>query len=81
MATLNSNACLNELLVDSKTSLTQDQLRNWTGTVGNTITLTYDDGTVGRIITKKEYKTGATIVLTKTYTYNSFDEVIEITAS
>jgi hypothetical protein len=85
---LNDNAALN-ILVDTGIAkdttiqdiLTQDILANWTNTIGNELVLVYADGTLGRIITQKIYKEGVTTILTKTYTYNTNDEVTNIVAS
>lgn len=81
MSNLNDNAALNEMLLDIDSIEKRSTYANWSDVAGNTVEITWADGTLGRVVTQVVYKQGATTLLTKTFTYNANDEVISITAS
>lgn len=80
-------------LSDIETKITElinaTQLSNWDLVQGNSIEYSYygagvvpnnPSGNAGALA-NKVYKQGATIVITKTYSYNASDELIKTTAS
>ena len=81
---LNSNAALNEMVVDLNAlagSGIATEYANWDYIDGNSTEYTWIDGTLGRVVSKIEYLTGATVELVRTFTYNASDEVTSIVAA